>query len=137
LRALSRGFVCVGGKVKNFFSGTGTKTRRMASNTPINRLIFQLVAQLMYALSRVNCAFRACGREGPACAARGRCHGGMGSCDLVYGGPLGPSRRHFAEGVRAVVRGYVHALGGVLEEDSLEAVGEGVEDRVLDAVVGG
>jgi hypothetical protein len=60
--SLSHVFVCVGGKVKKIFSGTGTKTRRMAPNTPINRLIFRAIAQLMYALSRVNCALTSLSR---------------------------------------------------------------------------
>jgi len=69
-RVLSRGFVCVGGKVKKIFWGKALKTWRIAVKALNNRRIFQPVAQLMYALSRVNCAFRACGREGLAYAAR-------------------------------------------------------------------
>jgi hypothetical protein len=51
--ALSRVSLCVGGKVKKFFSGKARKTRDMAPTASIMRPIFVAIIQLMYALSRV------------------------------------------------------------------------------------
>jgi hypothetical protein len=51
--------LCVGRKLKNIFWEKAPKSWRMAVMASNNRLIFRPITQLMYALSRVNCALTA------------------------------------------------------------------------------